>query len=589
MKLPRNYNRSMNSEPYSYDKVENAYFGIRRGLITNVYNLAGRLGQFYDVKLLDTGVILTGVKASISQGGFNGEGNYFAYDIDTPVLIAGVNGRLGQGDAYIVGTFTAEGEYDEFYKEGNFQDYGATQNGQLFNQPLTHPNKIAQEDAHLEVINIKNLDSAFDSPEFYVEGEERNAARGRPGIIKLDNRDGTSVHYTFDNNINYADGNLIFISGGTKETKADRFLSLAIRHINKANFAAGRTKISEEEIRSELQPKAEAPATEKETQNVEAITNSVTQDAATAAAVTDEEPSTTEEEAEETPTEEETVVAEEIKNEEEPQFRTLFKRTTNLVGFVLDPQTVSKRELQLAAIYCEAARKSIALNAGRLSAVGAMNAAFPGALQPTTGVSGPVPTVDGGFNPEQSSAPVAQGNFGERTSSNGVNNLGTNELPDMIIVLHETVKGLREALEIVNNSKKQASYHAIIDRSGEIINLVPPNKRAYGAEESKFNGEFYQTGDDPSVNAFAYQISLVTPPDGDNGNLTHSGYTDAQYRSLAWLISRTGIPESRVTTHKAVSNAVGRTDRLDPRSFDQARYMGFRNQFQSSAVIDFGV
>lgn len=592
MKLPRNYNRSLSSEPFSYDKVENAYFGLKRGIITNTYNLAGRLGLFYDVKLLDTGVVVKGVKATVSNGGFNGEGNYFSYDIDTPVLIAGTNGRLGQGDAYIISTFTTEGDYNEFYKEGKLQDYGETKNGQLFNQPLGHPNKIAQEDAHIEVFNIKNLDSAYDSPEFYSNGAERNEARARPGIIKLDNRDGNSVHYTFDNNIKYADGNLLFITGGNKETLADRFLSIAIRHINKARFAAGKLKIAEEDLKNQVEAKPEATDTSKETQNTTntpAKPTEQTAETATPVSNTSNIQVAASPEGEVQPTTAEGNT--QLKNNEEPEFITLFRRTTNLANFVLDTQTVAQQELILASIYCEAAKNAVALNTGRLAAVGAMNTAFPGNLQPTvSNDTNTIPTIDGGFNPTQTTAPVAANNFGERTIPGAVNNEGTSTIPPMIIVLHETVSDLEGALSVMNDSAREVSYHVIIDRQGEVINLTPSTKRAFGAgTPSKFRGQFYGTPGKPSVNAFAYQISFESPPDGRGNGPTHSGYTEAQYKSLAWVISRTGISEDRITTHKAVATEAGRSDRQDPRSFDWAKYRAYRNQFTTQAVINFGV
>jgi len=73
----------------------------------------------------------------------------------------------------------------------------------------------------------------------------------------------------------------------------------------------------------------------------------------------------------------------------------------------------------------------------------------------------------------------------------------------------------------------------------------------------------------PSVNNFAYHISLETPPGGMHSGLWHEGYTDAQYRSLAWLVARTGVLDERITTHKAVDRS---GSRIDPRSFDQGKF-----------------
>ena len=70
------------------------------------------------------------------------------------------------------------------------------------------------------------------------------------------------------------------------------------------------------------------------------------------------------------------------------------------------------------------------------------------------------------------------------------------------------------------------------------------------------------------MNNFAYHVSLETPPDGreePNQNY-HSGYTDSQYKSLAWLLALSDIPDDiRITTHKNVDRS---GQKIDPRSFD---------------------
>jgi len=122
----------------------------------------------------------------------------------------------------------------------------------------------------------------------------------------------------------------------------------------------------------------------------------------------------------------------------------------------------------------------------------------------------------------------------------------------------------------------QASYHTIIKLDGTVVYTVPPEKRAYGAGNSIFKGpngpEAVITNKEfpPSVNNFAYHISLETPADGRGNSLAHSGYTSAQYKSLAWLIAQTTIPENRITTHREVDRS---TSRIDPRSFDRSRLL----------------
>jgi len=118
-----------------------------------------------------------------------------------------------------------------------------------------------------------------------------------------------------------------------------------------------------------------------------------------------------------------------------------------------------------------------------------------------------------------------------------------------------------------------------------VVYVVAPEQRAFGAGNSVFLGpsgeeSVYTNPDFPSsVNNFAYHISLETPPDGQNSAATtHSGYTEAQYQSLAWLLARTTIPNERITTHRAVDRS---RSRIDPRSFDPERLFSLLQQYPS--------
>lgn len=179
--------------------------------------------------------------------------------------------------------------------------------------------------------------------------------------------------------------------------------------------------------------------------------------------------------------------------------------------------------------------------------------------------------------PPQQSAPADPTNYGDRYARD-VFGKPVNQAP--LIVLHETVGSADSAINMFrtphSNENDQSSYHSIIRRNGTVVYIVPPEKRAFGAGNSIFNGpngpEAVKTHKQfpPSVNNFAYHISLETPPDGDNDALVHSGYTDAQYRSLAWLVAHTNVPDGRVTTHQAIDQS---GSRMDPRSFDAQKFL----------------
>jgi N-acetyl-anhydromuramyl-L-alanine amidase AmpD len=164
-------------------------------------------------------------------------------------------------------------------------------------------------------------------------------------------------------------------------------------------------------------------------------------------------------------------------------------------------------------------------------------------------------------------------NFGQRYQLD-LNGKAVDNAP--IVVLHETTSSASSALGLFqtphSDDDDQVSYHTMIDLDGTVIYVVPPDRRAYGAADSFFNQESVRTSPNnpPSVNNFAYHISLVTPEDGRGRNGDHSGYTDAQYESLAWLAAKTGIAPGRMTAHRLVDRSGSRSD---PRSFDGPRFL----------------
>ncbi len=165
-----------------------------------------------------------------------------------------------------------------------------------------------------------------------------------------------------------------------------------------------------------------------------------------------------------------------------------------------------------------------------------------------------------------------------------------------IVVLHETVGSAGGTLNFFrtrhSNDNDQASYHTLIQRDGTVLYLVPPDKRAYGAGNSIFVGangivEAVKTHPKfpPSVNNFAYHIALESPPDGNTNAPTHSGYTTQQYQSLAWVISKTGVPNTRITTHRLVDRS---GQRMDPRNFSFSRFFQLMQIYPKTVEIPIG-
>ncbi|QVL54445.1 MAG: N-acetylmuramoyl-L-alanine amidase [Cyanobium sp. M30B3] len=164
-------------------------------------------------------------------------------------------------------------------------------------------------------------------------------------------------------------------------------------------------------------------------------------------------------------------------------------------------------------------------------------------------------------------------NFGERFSRDAFGN--PLDPTPRLVVLHETVYSLESAISTFRTphprDEDQVSYHALVGRDGEVVFLLDPRKRAFGAGNSAFRGQWAITNPKVggSVNNFALHVSLESPRDGEDGGPNHSGYTTAQYDGLAALLAlwmqTFPIAADQITTHRAVDLG---GERADPRSFD---------------------
>jgi N-acetylmuramoyl-L-alanine amidase len=167
-------------------------------------------------------------------------------------------------------------------------------------------------------------------------------------------------------------------------------------------------------------------------------------------------------------------------------------------------------------------------------------------------------------------------NFGQRFHRDAFGNRV--DPSPRVIVLHETVYGLRSALNTFltphANDEDQVSYHLLIGQNGEVVQALDPSRRAFGAGYSAFNGQWVVSNPavGGSINNFALHLSLETPIDGDDEDPGHSGYTEQQYDAMALVLAdwmeRFRIPAASITTHRHVDLG---GERADPRSFDWAR------------------
>jgi N-acetylmuramoyl-L-alanine amidase len=111
---------------------------------------------------------------------------------------------------------------------------------------------------------------------------------------------------------------------------------------------------------------------------------------------------------------------------------------------------------------------------------------------------------------------------------------GLRSKPVTGIVMHDTVGGsARSSIDYMNSTAdKEASYHYLIDRNGDILRMTPTNLVAFHAGDSRWPNPIRATAERPkphggqSVNGFTVGIAFASkdePP------------TDAQMESALWL------------------------------------------------------
>ncbi len=237
--FPSNNNNLYTAEPHNHEKVNRAFNGTKRGIVTKADRNAQISGSGYEVRLLDgSGIILKGCKVLNNGAGPNGVGSITPLNVGSTCIVSFIDGILGEGEAQIIGGFTTEGNYKQYYEEGKIQKPEETLNNATYNQPSGHPNRITTPDATIQIYGDKSLRNAYDSPEYYVDKKEQAAAQPMPGVMQLITPNGDSVSYSPNSLTLYSEGNIVQVSGGTRESNVARLLRFAQAHLNKAKALA---------------------------------------------------------------------------------------------------------------------------------------------------------------------------------------------------------------------------------------------------------------------------------------------------------------------------------------------------------------
>ena len=146
--------------------------------------------------------------------------------------------------------------------------------------------------------------------------------------------------------------------------------------------------------------------------------------------------------------------------------------------------------------------------------------------------------MSGGTEDELVHREVLSPNFGERT------------LPISMVVIHYTeMKPVETALARMCDPEASVSAHYCITEEGEVIRLVPENRRAWHAGASYWRGI-------PDVNSASIGIEL-DPPGHAPEHGGYRGFAEAQIDALVPLLARImkqyNIPRANVVGHSDVA------------------------------------
>lgn len=133
--------------------------------------------------------------------------------------------------------------------------------------------------------------------------------------------------------------------------------------------------------------------------------------------------------------------------------------------------------------------------------------------------------------------------------------------PISLLVLHATAGSARSALAWLTNSRARVSAHYVIDKQGQIYQLVPDEHAAWHAGRASWRNE-------TDINAISIGIEL------ENANTGHDPYPPEQIDALVQLasekVAQYRIEPDMVVRHRDI--AVPRGRKTDPAGFPWAEF-----------------
>jgi N-acetylmuramoyl-L-alanine amidase len=141
-------------------------------------------------------------------------------------------------------------------------------------------------------------------------------------------------------------------------------------------------------------------------------------------------------------------------------------------------------------------------------------------------------------------------------------NFDARRLPVTGIVLHaDASSSVASSMDWCRRAESKVSYHVLIGRRGDVYALVRPERRAWHAGKSAWDGK-------ADCNGYTIGVCLSNRNDGEP---FPAAQLDAAAKVCAALSQHFGFPADRITTHAAVATPAGR--KTDPKGLDLTAFL----------------
>lgn len=130
------------------------------------------------------------------------------------------------------------------------------------------------------------------------------------------------------------------------------------------------------------------------------------------------------------------------------------------------------------------------------------------------------------------------------------------------IILHcDASSNVASSLDWCRRVESRVSYHVLIGRRGEVYLLVAPERKAWHAGVSTWDGK-------PNCNNYTIGVSMSNKNDGVEPY--PAVQVQAAEEVCAVLCKHFQIPSTRITSHALVATPAGR--KTDPIKFDMGKF-----------------